>query len=142
MVAGSEVLDDRGMIGLRPEHARLDVKTTAPAEAPRGHRDSLSRATETLMQTAAVVRRSAGQPQAASELSQALGHVEDALNDLSAGVVRIARTIGDEDSPPGGVAWRLHTLHHALHAARDLCAGARRAAPGADERRSRSARAA
>jgi hypothetical protein len=134
MVAGSEVLDDRGMIGRRPEHARLDVGTTAPAEGPGGHRDSLSRATETLMQTAAVVRRSAGQPQAASELSQALGHVEDALNDLSAGVVRIARTIGDEDSPPGGVAWRLHTLHHALHAARDLCAGARRAAPGADER--------
>jgi hypothetical protein len=142
MVAGSEILEDRGMIGLRSEDARLDVTATAPAEAPGGHRDSLSRATETLMQTAAVVRRSAGQPQAASELSQTLGHVEDALNDLSAGVVRIARTIGDEDSPAGGVAWRLHTLHHALHAARDLCAGARRAAPGADERPSGSARAA
>jgi hypothetical protein len=141
MVAGSEILEDRGMIGLRSEHARLDLKATAPAEGPGG-RDSLLRATETLMQTAAVVRRSAGQPQAASELSQALGHVEDALNDVSAGVVRIARTIGDEDSPPGGVAWRLHTLHHALHAARDLCAGARRAAPGADERPSGSARAA
>jgi hypothetical protein len=142
MVAGSEVLDDRRMIGLRPEHAHLDVKTTDPVEGPGGHGDSLSRATKTLMQTAAVVRRSAGQPQAASELSQALGHVEEALNDLSAGVVRIARTIGDEDSPPGGVAWRLHTLHHALHAARDLCAGARRTAPGADERPSGSARAA
>jgi hypothetical protein len=142
MVAGSDVLDDRGMIGLRPEHAHLDLKTTGPTEGPGGHRDSLSRATETLMQTAAIVRRSAGQPQAASELSQALGHVEDALNDLSAGVVRIARTIGDEGSPPGGVAWRLHTLHHALHAARDLCAGARRAAPGADERPGGSARAA
>jgi hypothetical protein len=128
MVVGSEVLDDRAMSGLRPEHARVD--------------DSLSRAAETLMQTAAVVRRSAGQPQGASELSQTLGHVEDALNDLSAGVVRIARTIGDEDSPPGGVAWRLHTLHHALHAARDLCAGASRAASGADEPPSASARAA
>jgi hypothetical protein len=142
MVVGSEVLDDRAMSGLRPEHARLDVKTTAPAEGPGGHRDSLSRAAETLMQTAAVVRRSAGQPQGASELSQTLGHVEDALNDLSAGVARIARTIGDEDSPPGGVAWRLHTLHHALHAARDLCAGARGAASGPDERPSASARAA
>jgi hypothetical protein len=142
MVAGSEILEDPGMIGLRSEHARPDVKTPALAEGPGGHRDSLSRATETLMQAAAVVRRSAGQPQAASELSETLGHVEDALNDLSAGVVRIARTIGDEDSPPGGVAWRLHALHHALHAARDLCAGARRAAPGADERPSGSARAA
>jgi hypothetical protein len=142
MVARSEILEDRGMIGLRSEHARPDVKTPAPAEGPGGHRDSLSRATETLMQTAAVVRRSAGQAQGASELSQALGHVEDALNDLSAGVVRIARTIGDENSPPGGVAWRLHALHHPLHAARDLCAGARRAAPGADERPNGSARAA
>ena len=77
MVARWEVLDDRGMIGLRSEHARLDVKTSGSAEEPRGHRDSLSRATETLMQTAAVVRRSAGQPQAASELSQTLAHVED-----------------------------------------------------------------
>jgi hypothetical protein len=142
MVAGSEIVEDRSMTGLRFEHARLDVTATAPAEGPGGHRDSLSRATESLMQTAAVVRMSAGQPQAASELSQTLGNVEDALNDLSAGVARIARTIGDEESPPGGVAWRLHTLHHALHAARDLCARARRAAPGADERPSGSARAA
>jgi hypothetical protein len=134
MVAGSEVLDDPRMICLRPEHARLDVKTSGPGQGSRDRRDSLSRATEILMQTAAVVRRSAGQPQAASELSQALGHVEDALDDLSAGVARLARTIGDEDSPPGGVAWRLHTLHHALHAARDLCAGARRAARSPDER--------
>jgi ABC-type transporter Mla subunit MlaD len=133
MVARSEVLDDRRM-SRRLEHAYLDVKTSRAAEGLGGQRDSLSRATETLMQTAAVVRRHAGQPQAAPELSRALGHVEDALNDLSASVVRIARTIDDEDAAPGGVAWRLHTLHHALHAARDLCAGARRAAPGDDER--------
>jgi len=142
MVARWEVLDDRGMIGLRSEHARLDVKTSGSAEEPRGQRDSLSRATETLMQTAAVVRRSAGQPQAASELSQTLAHVEDTLNDLSAGVVRIARTVGDEDVRPGDVAWRLHALHHALHAARDLCAGARNAAPSADERIAGSGRVA
>jgi len=142
MVASSEVLDDRGMIGLLSEHARPDVEAAARADGPGGHRDSLSRATETLMQTAAAVRGSAGQPQAASELSQTLGNVEVALNDLSAGVVRIARTIGDQESPPGGVAWRLQTLHHALHAARDLCGGARRAALGADERSSGSARAA
>jgi hypothetical protein len=134
MVARRDVLDDRGMIGLRSEHARLDVRTSGSGEGPGGHRDSLSRATETLMQTAAVVRRSAGQPQAASELSQTLAHVEDTLNDLSAGVVRIAQTMGDEGSGPGGVAWRLHALHHALHAARDLCAGARRAAPSGARR--------
>ena len=80
------------------------------------------------MQTAAAVRRSAGEPQASSELGHALGHVEEALNDLSAGMARIARGIGEEDPTPGGVAWRLRTLHHALRAARDLCAGARGAA--------------
>jgi hypothetical protein len=59
MVAGSEIVEDRSMTGLRFEHARLDVTATAPAEGPGGHRDSLSRATESLMQTAAVVRMSA-----------------------------------------------------------------------------------
>lgn len=142
MVVGPAIRDDRSMIGLRPEHARLDVKTSRSADGPGGHRDSLSRATETLMQTAAVVRRNAGQPQAASELARALAHVEDTLSDLSAGVARIARTIDDQDSPPGGVAWRLHTLHHALHAARDLCAGARLAAPSADDGHVRADRAA
>ena len=80
------------------------------------------------MQTAAAVRRSAGEPQGSSELGHALGHVEEALNDLSAGMTRIARGIGKGDPAPGGVAWRLRTLHHALRAARDLCAGARGAA--------------
>ena len=74
------------------------------------------------------MRRSAGEPQASSELGHALGHVEQTLNDLSAGMARIARGIGEEDPTPGGVAWRLRTLHHALRAARDLCAGARGAA--------------
>ena len=66
-----------------------------------------------------------------SELRHALGHVEEALDDLAAGMARIARGIGEEDPTPGGVAWRLRTLHHALRAARDLCAGARGAAPHA-----------
>jgi hypothetical protein len=86
------------------------------------------------MQTAAAVRRSAGEPQASSELGHTLGHVEEALNDLSAGMARIARGIGEEDPTPGGVARRLRTLHHALRAARDLCAGARGAAPDAGPR--------
>jgi hypothetical protein len=130
------------MIGPRSESARLDVMTAGSPEGPRSRRDSLSQASETLTETAAAFRRSAGQPQAASELSQALEDVEDALDDLSAGVVRIARTLDHEDSPPGGVTRRLHALHHALHAARDLCAGARRAAPGADERDAATGRAA
>ena len=75
------------------------------------------------MQTAAAVRRSAGEPRASSDLGHALAHVEEALDDLSAGMARIARGIGEQDPTPGGVAWRLRTLHHALRAARDLCAG-------------------
>jgi hypothetical protein len=53
------------------------------------------------MQTAAAVRRSAGEPQASSELGHALGHVEEALDDLSAGMARIARGIGGR---PGALA--------------------------------------
>jgi hypothetical protein len=87
------------------------------------------------MQTAAAVRRSAGGPRVSSELGHALGHVEEALDDLSTGMARIARGIGEEDPTPGGVAWRLRTLHHALRAARDLCAGARVAAPDAGAHR-------
>ena len=60
-----------------------------------------------------------------------VAHSFEALDDLSAGMARIARGIGEEDPTPGGVAWRLRTLHHALRAARDLCAGARGAAPDA-----------
>jgi hypothetical protein len=120
------------MIGLRPErpHAEYIRRPEEP-----GRRDALLRATRSLMQTAAAVRRGAGEPQAATELSQALGYVEEALDDLSASMARIARGIGHGDSPAGGVAWRLRTLQHALHAARDLCAGARVAAPAQEASR-------
>ena len=124
-------MDDHGMIGLRPEAACPQSGLSSPPVGSPDQRDALSRATRSLMQTAAAVRRSAGEPQASSELGHALGHVEEALNDLSAGMARIARGIGEEDPTPGGVAWRLRTLHHALRAARDLCAGARGAAPEA-----------
>jgi hypothetical protein len=128
------VVHDHGMIGLRPERARPHAEPNSPPEGSPGQRDALSRATKSLMQTAAAVRRSAGEPQAPSELSQAFGHVEEALDDLSAGMARIARGIGEGDSPAGGVAWRLRTLQHALHAARDLCAGARVAVPAHETR--------
>jgi hypothetical protein len=106
-----------------------ELRTTR--ERPRVRPDALSRATESLTRSAAAVRRSAGHPQELTELAGSLEHVEDALDDLSAGMARIAMAmaIGDDDRRPGGVAWRLHTLHHALRAARDLCAGARAAAP-------------
>jgi hypothetical protein len=93
---------------------------------------SLAPVTERLMRSAARVRRAAGEPQNASELSVALAHVEQALDDLSAGMGRMARAIGDDEPPSGGVAWRLQTLRHALHAARDLCEGARVAVPSTD----------
>jgi hypothetical protein len=122
------------MIGLRPARACPHAEPSTPPDGSPGERDALSRTTLSLMQTAAAVRRSAGEPQATAELSRALGHVEEALDDLSAGMARIARGIGEADSPPGSVAWRLRILQHALHAARDLCAGARVAAPSAESR--------
>jgi hypothetical protein len=67
-------------------------------------------------------------------LARSLEHVEDALGDLAAAMARIAMAIGEDDQAPGQVAWRLRALHHALRAARDLCAGASGAAPDADSR--------
>jgi hypothetical protein len=134
MVRRRALEHDHGMIGLRPEHACPRVEPSSPPEGSQDRRDALSRATRSLRQTAAAVRRSAGAPQTSSELGHALGHVEEALDDLSAGMARIARGVGAEDTSPGGVAWRLRTLHHALRAARDLCAGARVAAPYAEGR--------
>jgi hypothetical protein len=127
------VVDDHGMIGLRPAQACPNAEPSTPPVGSPNQRDALSRATLSLMQTAAAVRRSAGEPLAAAELSHALGHVEEALDDLSAGMARIARGIDAGDSP-GGVAWRLRTLQHALHAARDLCAGATVAAASDESR--------
>src|SRR6266536_5944255 len=134
MVRRRAVAHDHGMIDLRSPRARPHAKPIRPPDESSGQRDALLRATRSLMQTAAAVRRSAGEPRAATELSQALGHVEEALDDLSAGMARIARGIGEGYSPVGGVAWRLRTLQHALHAARDLCAGARVAAPAQETR--------
>ena len=96
--------------------------------------DGLARAAESLMRNAAAVRRSAGHPQGMTELARSLEHVEDALDDLAAAMARIAMAIGEDDQAPGRVAWRLRALHHALRAARDLCAGASDAAPDADGR--------
>ena len=87
------------------------------------------------MRSAAAVRRSAGHPQEMTELAGSLEHVEEALDDLSAGMARIAMAMGDDDQQPGGVAWRLRALHHALRAARELCAGAKGAAPDAEAHR-------
>jgi hypothetical protein len=119
------------MVGLRLQPD--DVGAPASEEAsPAG--GSLTPVTERLMRSAAAVRRASGQPQAAADLSVALGHVEQALHDLSAGVGRVAHANGESEPQSGGVAWRLHTLRHALHAARDLCAGARVAVPSVDAR--------
>jgi hypothetical protein len=104
-------------------------------ERSLGRHDGLSRAAESLMRSAAAVRRSAGHPQEMSELAGPLEHVEEALDDLSAGMARIAMAMGEDDQLPGGVAWRLHALHHALRAARDLCAGAKGATPDAEAHR-------
>jgi hypothetical protein len=120
-----------GMVGLRPQPEHVRVPASEEASPAGG---SLTPVTERLMRSAAAVRRASGQPQRAADLSVALGHVEQALDDLSAGVGRVAHANGESEPQSGGVAWRLHTLRHALHAARDLCAGARDAVPSVDAR--------
>jgi hypothetical protein len=131
MVRTSPCVHDHDMIAASPS-PRRNVEQGTPRERSASRHDVLSRATGSLMRTAAAVRRSAGHPQEMAELSRSLGHVEEALDDLSAGMARLAMAVGEDNQPPGGVAWRLHTLHHALRAARDLCAGAKSATPDTD----------
>ena len=115
-----------------PHGMRRNVEPSTTRARPLVRPDGLPRAAESLMRSAAAVRRTAGHPQGMTELARSLEHVEDALDDLTAGMARIAMAIGEDDQAPGGLAWRLRTLHDALRAARDLCAGASGAAPDAD----------
>jgi hypothetical protein len=110
------------MLGLEPASARRNGEVPPIRERSR---DALTRATESLMRAAAAMRRSSGHPQEISDVGRPLEHVEDALDDLSAGIARLAIALDDDDTSPGDLAWRLRTLHHALRAARDVCRSAR-----------------
>ena len=105
--------------------------TIAATAAMRQDDEPMPLATESLMRSAASVRRGAGHPQTLADVARSLEHIEAALGDLSAGMARMAMAIREDDRSPGGVPWRLHTLHHALSAARDLCALARSVSPSA-----------
>ena len=135
MVRAPGVGHDQGMTDVMPRGTRRYAEPARTRQRSHGRHDGLSRAAESLMRSAAAVRRSGGHPQEMGELAGSLEHVEEALDDLSAGMARIAMAMGEDDQLPGGVAWRLHALHHALRAARDLCAGAKAAAPDAEAHR-------
>lgn len=125
----------------QPKHDRL---TAVPGrtEATRRAAGSLAPATERLTRAAAAVRRAAGDRPPDAELSVALEHLEQTLDDLSQGMARMSHVIGEEDTASGGLAWRLETLRHALQAARHVCSHAGDVVPGSDTDRGRSALAA
>jgi hypothetical protein len=131
MIRAPEVAHDQDVTDVLRRGTRRYAEQGTARERSLGRHDGLSRAAESLMRSAAAVRRSAGHPQEMTDLAGPLEHVEEALDDLSAGMARIAMAIGEDDQTPGGAARRLHALHHALRAARDLCAGAKAAAPDA-----------
>lgn len=81
------------------------------------------------MRAAVAVRRAAGDQPTAAEMSRALQHVEQALDDLSEGMARMAGDVGRQDTASGGLAWRLQTLRHALQAACHVCSRARAVVP-------------
>jgi hypothetical protein len=78
------------------------------------------------------VRRVAGDQPPDAELSVALEQLEQTLDDLSQGMARMSRVIGEEDTASGGLAWRLEALRHALQAARHVCSRARAVVPRSD----------
>jgi hypothetical protein len=87
------------------------------------------------MRAAAAVRRAAGDEPPDPELSVALEHLEQTLDDLSQGMARMSHVMGEEDTASGGLAWRLETLRHALEAARHVSWHARDAVPRSDKDR-------
>jgi hypothetical protein len=135
MVGAMSVAHDGAVLGTRRQPKRERV-TAAPGrtEATRRAAGSLAPATERLTRAAAAVRRAAGAQPPDAELSVALEHLEQTLDDLSQGMARMSHAIGEEDTASGGLAWRLETLRHALQAARHVCSHARSVVPrsGAD----------
>jgi hypothetical protein len=127
------VAHDGAVLGSRrqPKRERL---TAAPGrtEASRRAAGSLAPATERLTRAAAGVRRAAGDQPPDTELSVALEHLEQTLDDLSRGMARMSYVIGEADTASGGLAWRLDTLRHALQAARHVCSHARDVVPRSD----------
>jgi hypothetical protein len=81
------------------------------------------------------MRRAAADEVPAQEVAVALRHVEESLDDLAAlddlaeAIACMAHVAGQEDASSGGLSWRLRTLQHALHPARQVCAGARAVVP-------------
>lgn len=124
---------DGAVLGNRrkPKRERL-IAAPGRTEATRRAAGSLAPATERLTRAAAAVRRAAGDQPPDPELSVALEHLEQTLDDLSQGMARMSHVIGEADTASGGLAWRLDTLRHALQAARHVCSHARDVVPRAD----------
>jgi hypothetical protein len=119
------VAHDGAVLGTRRQSKRERLSAAAGrTDATRRAAGSLAPATERLTRAAAAVRRAAGDQPPDAELSVALEHLEQTLDDLSQGMARMSHVIGEEDTASGGLAWRLETLRHALQAARHLCSHA------------------
>jgi hypothetical protein len=130
IVGAIRMADDRGVLGTRRQRKRSSMGA-APSRAhvtPRP-RASLAPATERLMRAAVAVRRAAGDQPSPAEMSLALEHLEQTLDDLSEGMARMSGVSGERDPASGGLAWRLQTLRHALSAARHVCSRARAVVP-------------
>jgi hypothetical protein len=127
------VAHDGAVLGnrLQPKRERL-IAAPRRTEVTRRAAGSLAPATERLTRAAAAVRRAAGDQPPGPELSVALEHLEQTLDDLSQGMARMSHVIGEPDTASGGLAWRLDTLRHALQAARHVCSHARDVVPRAD----------
>ena len=123
---------DQGMLRVLPQTPDQDGWSTASRKRRSAGYNSLSRATKSLTRSAASLRRAAADPPPSKELTLALGNVEDALADLSHGMARMASAIDEQDPSSGALTWRLHTLRHALAAARHLCSRARAVVPHRD----------
>jgi hypothetical protein len=133
MVAATSEAHHGSVLGTRrPQKRKHLTAADDRTRATRRAAGSLAPATERLTRAAAAVRQTAGSQPPDAELSVALEHLEQTLDDLSRGMARMAHVVGEEDTASGGLAWRLETLRHALQAARHVCSRARDAVPRSD----------
>jgi hypothetical protein len=133
MVAATSVAHDGSVLGTRRPQKRRHLTAANVRPEPTGRAaGSLAPATQRLTRAAAAVRQAAGSQPPDAELSVALEHLEQTLDDLSRGMARMSHVVGEEDTASGGLAWRLETLRHALQAAQHVCSHARDAVPRSD----------
>ncbi|HEY7620938.1 MAG TPA: MarR family transcriptional regulator [Solirubrobacteraceae bacterium] len=133
---------DAHCLAKRLGHDRVMLGTSS---VPTQCEPSFADAASHLADVAQALRATAGQPNEAAAVADALADIGMALDDLAAGAELAAEAVIRADRPPAvpltrvvptrrarAVSWRLHALASDLRASREVCAAVERAATAHD----------